>query len=49
MPPIRVVSHRCRGSREEDAAGSEREASKEKWGLAGYRYLAENKRLSIEI
>lgn len=35
MAPIRVVSHRCRGSREEGAAGSEKEASKEKWGLAG--------------
>lgn len=34
VAPIRVVSHRCPGSREEGAAGSEKEASKEKWGLA---------------
>ena len=41
MAPIRVVSHRCRGSREEDPAGSEREASKETWGLAGGRLGAQ--------
>ena len=41
VAPIRVVSHRCRGSREEDPAGSEREASKETWGLAGGRLGAQ--------